>query len=74
MLHEAKKRGFHPKCVLSDSRNSSIENLKLVRSLTWLWVTRLKSNRLVNPDETFNRPISEIEVPSAGGLVHHLRP
>lgn len=70
MLQEAKKRRFHPTCVLFDSWYGSIENLKLVRSLTWHWFTRLKHNRLVNPDDTFNRSISEIEIPPEGRVVH----
>lgn len=70
MLEEAKKRGFHPECVLFDSWYASIENLKLVRSLTWHWFTRLKSNRLVDPDHTFNRPVSDVTIPPEGRVVH----
>lgn len=70
MIRAAEERKFQPKCVLFDSWYSSIENLKLVRFLKWHWCTRLKSNRLVDPDHTYNRPISEIDIPPEGKVVH----
>ena len=53
MLERAKKRGLQPSCVLFDSWYGSLDNLKLVTKLEWHFLTRLKSNRLVNPDNTF---------------------
>lgn len=47
MLHQAFERGFHPKLVCFDSWYGSIENLKLVRSLGWHFLTRLKANRQI---------------------------
>jgi hypothetical protein len=38
------------------------ENLKFIANQGWLFITRLKSNRLVNPNETGNRPIKEIHI------------
>jgi putative transposase len=70
MLRAAEERQFQPKSVIFDSWYASIDNLKLIRSLTWHWFTRLKSNRLVNPDHTDNRPISEVEIPPEGRVVH----
>jgi hypothetical protein len=70
MLKTAKQREFSPKCIVFDSWYASMENLKLVRSMPWHWFTRLKSNRLVNPDNTGNRPISEVEIPPEGRIVH----
>lgn len=70
MVLAAQERQFHPQCVIFDTWYASIENLKLIRSLTWHWFTRLKSNRLVNPDDTFNQPISDIEIPPEGRIVH----
>lgn len=70
MLGRAKERGLNPDCTLFDSWYSSIDNLKLVRSLGWHWFTGLKSNRLVNPDRSGNRAISEVEVPEEGRVVH----
>ncbi|MBF0622537.1 MAG: transposase [Magnetococcales bacterium] len=53
-----------------DSWYSSLENLKLVRNYGWIWVTRLKSNRLVNPDRSGNVPISKVEISRKGTEVH----
>jgi len=47
-----------------------LENLKLIRSLGWHFFTRLKKNRLVNPDERGNVPISEVQIPKEGRIVH----
>jgi hypothetical protein len=52
MLKEAHRRGFVPACVVFDSWYSGLDNLKLIRSFGWVWLTRLKSNRKVNPDRT----------------------
>jgi len=52
MVRAAEERQFHPDCVIFDSWYSSIDNLKLIRSLKWHWCTRLKSNRLIDPDHT----------------------
>lgn len=70
MIKAANDRHFHPECVIFDSWYASIENLKLIRSMEWHWFTRLKSNRLVNPDDTSNRPVSEVEIPPEGRVVH----
>ena len=70
MIKAANDSQFHPECVIFDSWYASIENLKLIRSMEWHWFTRLKSNRLVNPDDTYNRPVSEVEIPLEGRVVH----
>ncbi|WML68142.1 MAG: hypothetical protein METHP_01730 [Methanoregula sp. SKADARSKE-2] len=70
MLRAAEERKFQPGCVIFDSWYSSIANLKLIRTLKWHWCTRLKSNRLVDPDNTYNRSVSEIEIPPEGRVVH----
>ena len=69
MLKEAQKRGFRPACVAFDSWYSGLENLKLVRSFGWAWLTRLKSNRKVNPDREGLRAVSTVEVGAAGRVV-----
>jgi putative transposase len=69
MLREAYARGFQPACVAFDSWYSGLENLKLIRSFGWTWLTRLKSNRKVNPDRTGLRAVSEVEVGEAGRVV-----
>jgi putative transposase len=70
MLEKAKERGFQPDFVLFDSWYSSLDNLKKIRDLEWHWLTRLKKNRLVNPDNTKNVQISTIDIPSDGRRVH----
>src|SRR5215216_4386482 len=59
---EARERGFQPACVVFDSWYSGLENLKLIRSFDWIWLTRLKSNRKVNPEREGLRAVSEVEV------------
>ncbi|WML66993.1 MAG: hypothetical protein METHP_00464 [Methanoregula sp. SKADARSKE-2] len=70
MLRAAEERKFQPGRVIFDSWYSCIANLKLIRTLKWHWCTRLKSNRLVDPDNTYNRSVSEIEIPPEGRVVH----
>lgn len=70
MLQVAKKRGFAPRYVLFDSWYSGLDNLKLVRTLEWRFLTRLKSNRLVNPDKSGLVAVRELSVPEAGQIVH----
>jgi hypothetical protein len=70
MLETAKKRGFTPRWVVFDSWYSSLNNLKLIRTNGWLWLTRLKRNRHVNPDKSGNRPLSEAAIASTGTVVH----
>jgi putative transposase len=53
-----------------DSWYASLKNLKLIASFGWFFLTRLKSNRLVNPDRQGNRPIREVEIPPEGRVVH----
>lgn len=70
MLRTAHQRGFEPQCVSFDSWFSGLANLKLIASYGWIWLTRLKRNRLVNPDRTGNRPICEVEIAASGSVVH----
>ncbi|MDX6692673.1 MAG: hypothetical protein QOF02_276 [Blastocatellia bacterium] len=69
MLKEARKRDFQPQCVVFDSWYSELENLKLIRSFDWIWLTRLKSNRKVNPDRKGLRAVSTIEIGDDGRVV-----
>jgi hypothetical protein len=70
MLLKAKIQGFEPSCVLFDSWYSGLENLKTIRKYGWYWLTRLKSNRLVNPDGKTNVPVSSVHATEAGKVVH----
>lgn len=62
MLETAKARQFSPQCVVFDSWYSSLDNLKLIRSYGWIWLSRLKRNRHVNPERSSNHPIAEVEI------------
>jgi hypothetical protein len=70
MLETAKKRGFTPRYVCFDGWYSSLANLKLIRSFGWQWLTRLKANRLVNPDGMGNRPLADCSIRNGGTRVH----
>jgi hypothetical protein len=70
MLATAKSRGFSPQCVVFDGWYSSLANLKLIREYGWVWLTRLKRNRQVNPDRSGNRPLQEVDIASSGTIVH----
>ncbi len=70
MLQTATDRGLHPRVVAFDSWYSSLENLKLVHSFGWHWLTRLKRNRQVNPDGRGNRALSACAISAEGTVVH----
>lgn len=70
MLATAHRRGFQPACVVFDSWYASRDNLKAVWGYGWCWLTQLKSNRLVNPDGTGNRPLSVCAIAEPGTRVH----
>jgi len=63
-------RGFTPRLVAFDSWYASLRNLKHLRACDWAWLTQLKANRLVDPDGSGNRPISQVVLPLTGGVVH----
>jgi putative transposase len=66
MIDVAHARGFKPPIVLFDGWYASLENLKHLRALGWGWLTRLKSNRLVNKDRQGARPLSRTDIAAAG--------
>ncbi len=70
MLLTAKQRGFQPSLVCFDSWYSSLDNLKAVRAHGWHFLTRLKSNRLVNPTGDGNVPLVGVAIPTTGRVVH----
>ena len=72
LLLMARARGFSPKYVLFDGWYASLENLKQVRDHRWLWLTRLRGDRVVSPKDRRARPLDEVAV-SASGTVLHLR-
>ena len=70
LIGHAHARGFSPQCVAFDSWYSSLKNLKTIRGYGWHWLTRLKSNRLVNCDQQGNRPLSQLPLSENGTIVH----
>ena len=70
MLKTAHERCFAPEIVAFDSWYSGLDNLKLVRSYEWHWLTQLKSNRQVSIDHTGNQAICDILIPTQGRTVH----
>jgi hypothetical protein len=70
MLDTASGRDFDPEYVVFDSWYSGLDNLKKIRSCGWDFFTRLKRNRLVNPDDTHNRQVREVDIPEEGRVVH----
>jgi len=70
MLDKAKERGFKPEFVLFDTWYASVKNLKAIRQKEWHFLTRLKNNRLVNPDNKRNVPLETVDIPPKGLVVH----
>ena len=70
MLFKAKIAGFSPECILFDSWYSGLKNLKIISSYGWHWLTRFKLNRLINPDNTENIPLSSADISETGSVVH----
>src|SRR4051794_386903 len=70
MLLMAKGRGFAPRCVLFDGWYARLENLKQVRGSGWHWLTRLRGNRLVTPEDRRSRALDEVAISSSGTRLH----
>jgi hypothetical protein len=70
MLCKAGDLGLCPEYVLSDSRYSGAENLKLIRKPGRQRLTRLKADRSVNPDGKGNAALSEAGISGSGSPVH----
>lgn len=66
MMRTAHARGFQPRCVVFDGWYSSLDNLKLIRTLGWTWLTRLKSNRLVNLNRQGTRALKDTVIAATG--------
>lgn len=66
MIRTANGRGFRPRCVAFDGWYSSLENLKVLGRFGWAWLTRLKSNRLVDKDRQGLRPLFRTEIAATG--------
>jgi putative transposase len=70
MMLMARGRGFAPEYVLFDGWYASLENLKQIRDHGWPWITRLKANRVVTPDDRISRTLDEVAFGEAGVVVH----
>jgi hypothetical protein len=70
LVQAAHERGFTPECVVFDSWYSGLDNLTQLRRFGWRWLTRLKSNRLVNSDGAGQRPLDTIPLTESGTRVH----
>lgn len=66
MLKEAQRRGVNPEAVVADSWYSSLDNVKCIRNLGWIWVMGLKKNRVVNKGEN----LENLHIPDEGLRVH----
>jgi putative transposase len=66
MIRAAYARKFNPRCVVFDGWYSSLDNLKLIRNCGWIWLTRLKSNRLVNRDRQGTRALADTAIGATG--------
>ena len=66
MLRVAYARGLKPWCVCFDGWYSSLDNLKLIRAMGRTWLTRLKSNRLVDRDRQGLRALKDTVIAATG--------
>ena len=68
-IRTAHARGFRPRCMAFDGWYGSLDNLKAVRDCGWVWLTRLKGNRLANKDREGTRPLTATAISAAGTVV-----
>jgi putative transposase len=69
LLSAAYDRGFYPRYVLFDGWYTGLENLKLVRSFGWLFLGRLKSDRLVRLDGGPPTRLDALRIAESGTVV-----
>lgn len=70
MLKQLYNKQFTPQAVLMDSWYASLDNLKLVNSLNWTWITELKKNRIVVPTSHQPTNIEKLTIPEEGITVY----
>lgn len=70
MAQTAYIRGFTPSFIMFDSWYSGNENLKFINRLGWNFFTRVKKNRMVNPDAQGNVQVAKLTLPEDGLEVH----
>lgn len=69
MVTQAKARGLKADYVAFDSWYAGLDNLKHLRTEGFHFLTRLKSNRQVNPNRSGQVEVSTLTVPSEGQIV-----
>ena len=69
MVSAARTRGLRPDYVAFDSWYAGLENLKHVRHQKMHFLTRLKSNRAVNPDRSGLVEVGALRIANEGGIV-----
>jgi hypothetical protein len=69
LLTAAYDRGFRPRFVLFDGWYTGLENLKLVRSFGWLFLGRLKADRLVRLDRGPPTRLDALPIAESGTVV-----
>ena len=69
LLRRLRGRGQTPRCVCFDSWYGGLDNLKLLRSFGWRWLTRLKSNRQVRLERGPPVPVRDAPLTAAGTVV-----
>ncbi len=72
MLKQLSQRQFSPRAVLMDCWYASCDNLKLINSLGWTWITELKKNRIVSPEPHQKINLENLVIPDQG-IITHLR-
>ena len=70
LLCQAHQRGFRPRGVCFDRWFSGLANLKLIRSLGWTWLCRLKCNRTVRVDFGPPQAVETVSIPEPGRVMH----
>lgn len=70
MLLLAHHRGLSPKAIVFDSWYSSLDNLKFIRTLEWIFIAWVRKDRIVVPKPHVKKHISEIKIPKQGRVIH----
>ena len=66
MVTAVHSRGLRPAYVLCDSGYSGLDHRKYLRQLGYAGLTRLKSHRQVNPDDSGHGAIRDLAIPHMG--------
>jgi putative transposase len=69
LLRRLRDRGLTPRCVCFDGWYGGLDNLKLLRSFGWRWLTRLKSNRSVRLERGPPVAVRDAPIAASGTVV-----